>query len=143
MAGDFWEQAVETFLTIDRGLFLNPQYLVGEPEVWEANADFLAISFPDSIVWMVEVTKSPRGGLFSKIKAFENDYAPRIRHQLQQHRVVRGDDPWTEWTVGLWVFAPGTAQANLESRMRTAGIKRPLVTPLEHTVSPDWNARFR
>ena len=35
MAGDIWEQAVETYLCMDRGLFLNPQYLIGTPGVWE------------------------------------------------------------------------------------------------------------
>ncbi len=30
---DFWEEAVETYLAIDRGVFLNPQYLIGEPGV--------------------------------------------------------------------------------------------------------------
>jgi hypothetical protein len=56
MAENIREQAVETYLAIDRGLFLNPQYLIGTPGEWEANPDFLAICFPDKTVWMVEVT---------------------------------------------------------------------------------------
>jgi len=52
---------------LDRGLSLNPQYLVGEPGIWEGNPDFLAIQFPENLVWMVEVSKSPGDPLYRKI----------------------------------------------------------------------------
>ncbi len=81
MAERMWEQAVETYLSINRGIFLNPQYLIGQPGVWEANPDFLALDFPAKTAWMVEVTISPTG-LYIKISNFEAEYAPRIREQL-------------------------------------------------------------
>ncbi|MBV9747420.1 MAG: hypothetical protein JO157_01275 [Acetobacteraceae bacterium] len=143
MAGDFWEQAVETYLALDRWLFLNPQYLIGTPGVWEANPDFLAVAFPDNTVWMVEVTKSPRGSLFGKIDSFEHEYVPKIKDQLREHRVIRGDEAWAEWAVGLWIFAPDTALSKLESRMRAAGVQKWLVTSLEKTTAPAWEDRFR
>ena len=143
MAGDFWEQAVETYLAIDRGLFLNPQYLIGTPGEWEANPDFLAVAFPDSTVWMVEVTKSPRGSLFGKIDNFEREYARRIKEQLRKHLVIRGDEAWAEWAIGLWIFAPATALPKLEDRMGAAGVQKWLVTPLEKTIAPAWDDRFR
>jgi hypothetical protein len=44
---DIREQAVKIYLAMDRGLFLNPQYLIGTPGEWEANPDFLALEFPE------------------------------------------------------------------------------------------------
>ncbi len=143
MAGDIWEQAVETYLATDRGLFLNPQYLIGTPGVWEANPDFLAIAFPDRAIWMVEVTKSPRGGLYGKIEAFEGEYAPKIRDQMQLHRVVHEENPWAEWSVGLWIFAPEAALSALEARISRGGVQKWLTTSLESTLKPNWEVRFR
>lgn len=143
MAGDIWEQAVENYLATDRGLFLNPQYLVGKPGEWEAVPDFLAVAFPDSAVWMVEVTKAPKGRLFGKFDAFEKDYVPRIKEQMQTHLVVRGDDPWSQWTVGLWVFAPAATLPGVKSRMDSAGVQKKLTTALEDTLIPNWDVRFR
>jgi hypothetical protein len=143
MAEGFWEQATETYLAIDRGLFLNPQYLIGTPGRWEANPDFLAINFPENIVWMVEVTKAPSKRLFGKIDQFEQEYVPRIKDQLLQHRVIRGENPWDEWVVGLWVFVPAAAKRKLEDRMQSAGVPKFQVTPLEETTFPPWDERFR
>src|SRR5208337_815692 len=126
MAEGIWEQAVETYLAIDRGVFLNPQYLIGEPGVWEANPDFLALSFPDKTVWMVEVTKAPRHSLFQKISSFEVDYAPRIRDQLVRHTVIPSDGPWE---IGLWLFVPRDWQADMEERLRKANVGKSDVTP--------------
>ncbi|MCR6733392.1 MAG: hypothetical protein NVV83_04560 [Afipia sp.] len=58
MAEGFWEQAVENYLKADRGMFLNGQYLIGEPNGWKAEPDFLAINFPNNEIWVVEVTAS-------------------------------------------------------------------------------------
>jgi hypothetical protein len=143
MAEGIWEQAVETFLTIDRGLFLNPQYLVGEPGKWEANPDFLALCFPDNAAWMVEVTKAPRGSLFNKISLFERDYAPTIRGQLVQHQVIREENSELKWTVGLWIFAPAEWKPKLEDKLRAASVGKFRVTSLEDTTFPSWDARFR
>ena len=143
MAGDIWEQAVETYLALDRGMFLNPEYLVGTPNLWESYADFLALDFPNRRVWMVEVTKAPRTGLFAKINAFNEEYAPKIREQLQRLNVISGDDP-DGWTIGLWVFAPGTTVASLKNRLQTAGVQMADVTALEDTLAPSaWEHRFR
>ncbi len=143
MAEGFWEQAVETYLALDRGLFLNPQYLIGEPGIWEANPDFLAISFPENMVWMVEVTKTPGGGLFSKISAFESDYPWRIREQLARHRVIRDEGNSVNWNIGLWIFAPAAVLPKLENRAKAAGVRSYQATPLEETTFPSWERRFR
>ncbi len=100
MAEGFWEQAVETYLTLDCGLFLNPQYLIGEPKIWEACPDFLAISFPENMVWVVEVTKAPRPRLFNNMKIFETEYSPRIKEQLVRHKVIRDEGADEIWGIG-------------------------------------------
>lgn len=93
---------------------------------------------------MVEVTKAPRVALLNKIRDFEKDYVPRIKEQLETHKVPRSENPASEWTIGLWVFAPKATLANLESRMQTAGVKTSKVTPLEDTMAPSaWDERFR
>jgi hypothetical protein len=145
MASDIWEQAVETYLAIDRGLFLNPQYLIGTPNVWEANPDFLALVFPEKVAWMVEVTKAPRSALFDKVRDFERDYAPRIRDQLEKSGVIRrpqsGDDTWA---IGLWVFAPEATLPRIQQAMERAGVHKHCVTALEETLKPSaWENRFR
>jgi len=143
LAEGLWEQAVETYLALDRGLFLNPQYLIGEPGVWEASPDFLAISFPENVAWMVEVTKTPNARLFNKISAFEQDYSWRIREQLVRHRVVRDDGEFINWTIGFWMFAPAADLPNLKKRSKAAGVKSYQTTPLEETTFPSWEKRFR
>ena len=141
---DIWEQAVEIYLAMDRGIFLNPQYLIGTPGVWEANPDFLALEFPERRAWMVEVTKAPRARLFDKIKAFEGEYVPRIREQLVTHKVVPSESTIDDWAIGLWVFAPERTIAKLDGCMVAAGVKMPKVTPLEDTMKPSaWDDRFR
>jgi hypothetical protein len=93
---------------------------------------------------MVEVTKAPRVSLFNKITNFEKEYAPKIKEQLKMHKVPRRGNPTSEWTIGLWVFAPKANSANLEGRMQAAGVKTTKVTPLEVTMAPSaWNSRFR
>jgi hypothetical protein len=44
MAENVYEQVVETYLTMEREVFLHPQYLLGGKE-WNAAPDFLAIFF--------------------------------------------------------------------------------------------------
>ncbi len=143
MAEGFWEQAVETYLALDRGLFLNPQYLIGEPGVWEANPDFLAINFPENMVWMVEVTKTPRVALFNKISGFEQDYSWRIREQLVRYKIIRDECNSHNWAIGFWVFAPMTDLPNLENRLKAGGVKSYQATSLEETTFPSWEKRFR
>jgi len=140
MAEGFWEQAVETYLAIDRGVFLNPQYLIGEPGIWEANTDFLALCFPDKTAWMVEVTKTPSSRLFGKLSTFEIDYSPRIRDQLTRHAVITAE---SRWDIGLWLFVPRDWQTRIKERSREANIGKFLVTPLEDTTFPSWDQRFR
>jgi hypothetical protein len=141
---DIWEQAVETYLAMDRGLFLNPQYLIGTPGVWEANPDFLALEFPERRAWMVEVTKTPGLSLFNKIKEFEDKYVQRIKEQLEKHKVIPSESPGNECAIGLWVFAPEKALPNVKTRMRDAGVKTSEVTTLEETLAPSvWDSRFR
>ncbi|MGO9430784.1 hypothetical protein [Rhodoblastus sp.] len=143
MAGDIWEQAVETFLAMDRGMFVNPQYLIGTPNVWEANPDFMALAFPEKTAWMVEVTKRPRASLFDKIRDFEKDYAPRIRHQLQSMDVIR-ESVSEEWKIGLWIFAPKMDLEILKSKAQTCGVQTYRSTSLEETLDPSaWDTRFR
>jgi hypothetical protein len=141
MAEGFWEQAVETYLAVDRGLFLNPQYLVGEEKGWQANPDFLAICFPDSLVWMVEVTKAPSSKLSWKIANFRSEFIPRIHDQMTRHRVIR-DEPAVSWSFGFWAFVPKASVEPTKNRMATASILRFEVTALEDTVFPPWS-RFR
>ena len=57
---DIWEQAVEIYLAMDRGLFLNPQYLIGTPMYGKPIQTFLLLEFPERRAWMIEVTKAPR-----------------------------------------------------------------------------------
>ena len=143
MAEGFWEQAVETYLTLDRGLFLNPQYLIGESRVWEANPDFLAIRFPESEVWMVEVTKTPATKLFDKISAFEQQYSWRIREQLTRHKIIRADNISPDWKIGLWIFAPSKTLPKLKEKAVASGIDEFKTTSLEDTTFPSWDERFR
>lgn len=103
MAGDIWEQAVEIYLALDRGLFLNPEYLVGTPGEWEGYPDFVAICFPEKTAWMVEVTRAARG-LGRKISEFSKDYSTRIREQLIRHQVIPPHD--ADWKFGFWAFVP-------------------------------------
>jgi hypothetical protein len=141
---DIWEQAVETYLTMDRGVFVSPQYLIGKQGVWEANPDFLALQFPERRAWMVEVTKTPRPPLFNKIKAFEGDYVQRIKEQLETLKVLPSESPAAEWAIGLWVFAPEKTLEALKTRMRDAGVNTSQVTALEDTLKPSaWESRFR
>ena len=141
---DIWEQAVETYLAMDRGIFLNPQYLIGTPGEWEACPDFLALEFPERRAWMVEVTKAPRTTLFNKISGFEGEYVPRIRAQLVSHNVVPSESHVDDWAIGLWVFAPERTVANLERRMEEAGVGTRKITPLEDTLKLSaWDDRFR
>jgi len=143
MAGDIWEQAVETYLAMDRGLFLNPQYLIGTPNVWEANPDFMALAFPEKTAWMVEVTKRPRVSLFNKIRDFEKEYFPRIRHQLQGMDVIH-DGVAAEWKIGLWIFAPKMELEKLKSKAQKCSVQNYRFTSLEETLDPSaWNTRFR
>ena len=72
---------------------------------------------------MVEVTKGPRINLLNKIRTFEFDYAPRIKEQLEKHKVVHSESHANEWAIGLWVFAPQTTLTNLESRIQAAGVE--------------------
>jgi hypothetical protein len=148
MADDIWERAVETYLTIDRGLFLNPQYLIGAPNDWNACADLLAVEFCKRHAWMVEVTTAPGYRLFSKIKAFENEYVCRIRSQLERHKVITNET--SAWVIGLWIFAPRERLDYVKRRLDGAGIVTNRVTCLEETVALDaetkgkvWNSRFR
>jgi hypothetical protein len=136
-----WELAVETYLAHDRGLFLNPQYWVGEPGVWDAYPDFVAINFPDSIAWMVEVTTSPRESLFAKIRQFENKYVPRIKEQLLKYRVIRTNEPG--WTIGLWIFAPSKRREVLDRQLRAGGVQKFQLAPLEDAAFPPSTDLFR
>src|SRR5580658_7920304 len=98
--GDILELAVETYLAADRGVFLNPDYLVGTANVWEARADFLALDFPNRQAWMVEVTKAPK--LSDKINKFDGEYATRIMEQLEKNQRIRVGSAADEWQIGLW-----------------------------------------
>jgi hypothetical protein len=129
---------------MDRGMFLNPQYLVGEPSVWTANPDFLALEFPERRAWMVEVSKYPQASLFNKIKMFKEEYVHRIRAQLENHKVLQRESSADDWSIGLWIFVPQTALAGLERRMQAADVEPRKVTALEDTLAPSaWGSRFR
>jgi hypothetical protein len=136
-----WEIAAMTYLTWDRGLFLNPQYQVGEPGVWISDADFLALDFRAGEAWMVEVTRDP-SGLRDKIAQFEAEYAPRIERQLRDHEVVcsRG-----AWNIGLWVFCPVGSRSSVTARVDAAKLRRFRFTSTEETVAPGsgYTERFR
>lgn len=135
MAEDVLEQLVETYLASRSGFFLNPQYVIGVPGVWHGEADFLAIDFPNSQIWMVEVTKSPKK-IFDKINEFEKSYAPRIRKQLLDHGVVRDDGNESAWTIGLWIFVPSEWKAHIEGKLHDAEVVIHQVTSLEDTLFP-------
>jgi len=144
MAEYIWELAVAEYLAHDRGVFLNPQYLIGTPNEWEAYADFLALDFPKRQAWMVEVTTAPGRKIFAKISQFQSEYAPRIRVQLKNSQVIKGENPECEWTIGLWVFAPGASLTKIQSRMDVACIQPSVVTALLDTLAPSaWSDRFR
>jgi hypothetical protein len=141
VAEGVYEQLVETYLCLDRSLFVNSQYLVGEHKIWEAYPDFLAIDFLKSQIWMVEVSKAPQGKMFEKIRHFETDYVHRIARQLAVHRVIRDD--LSEWQVGFWAFVPKAEEAATRSRFVTANVPHYEVTPLEEIFFPSWDKRFR
>lgn len=144
MAEGFWEQAVEVYLTLDRGLFLNSQYLVGEPNEWNSDIDFLALRFPESEVWMVEVTKAdPSNSLFPKITNFDEHYVPRIKGQLVEKEVIREQDPWTKWRIGLWVFVRDVYTAKTRMHLERSGVIGHRITRLEDVSFPSWDDRFR
>ena len=140
MAENFWEQGVEIYLAIDRGVFISPQYLIGEPKGWKAYADFLALSFPDRTAWMVEVTTNPAKKLSDKVSQFEAEYSPRIRNQLVEHKVLSAD---AGWQIGLWPFVPEAWEAQVEEWLRKANVAKYRVTTLNNAVFPDWDSRFR
>ena len=141
MSEHIWQQAVETYLAIDRGLFLNPQYLIGMPGEWEAYPDFVAICFPDKIVWMVEVT-TMAVGLNHQIAKFSLEYKCRIRAQLIRHLVI--SERSEHWKFGFWAFVPEHNCEAVRTRLKSAGVELSLVTPLEDTMKPSfWEARFR
>ncbi len=142
MAEGVWEQLVETYLAIDRGCFLNPQYIVEGPEKWRAEPDFLAVNFPDNEVWMVEVTKAPYG-LKGKISEFEKDYIPKIREQLIRHRVIRDIDADPKWTFGFWIFTIEKEKSWVEGALSAACIATSRVTALEEIAFPKWEMRYR
>jgi hypothetical protein len=141
---DIWEDAVETYLAMDRGLLLNPQYLIKDDNNWEACPDFLAIEFHKDTAWMVEVTKSPRKVLFEKISDFKKDYVPRILSQLKTHKIIRDSDNLSDWKIGFWIFVPGKDVETVKNEMEKAAIDPFEVTRLEDTLSPDaWSKRYR
>jgi hypothetical protein len=141
MAGDIWEQATETCLAMDRGLFLNPEYLIGDPKSWESYADFLAIVFRDKTAWMVEVTKRATG-LRDKIAKFSAEYENRIREQLKRDQVI-SESP-KDWKIGFWAFVPKQDCEAIRERLRNANIAVFQVTALEKTLEPSaWDQRFR
>lgn len=141
---DLYEQAVQIYLAMDRGIFLNPQYLIGVPGQWEANPDFLALEFPQKRAWMVEVTKAPRTGLFDKIAHFQQQYVPRIKGQLIDRGVATEEEFCRTWKIGLWIFAPEGTIASLRQRIEAAGVQPWQTTALEAAWRPDaWNERFR
>jgi hypothetical protein len=132
MAENVYEQLVETYLAMDTGLFLNPQYSVCDSK-WEACVDFLAICFREKTAWMVEVTRG-YGRLNSKIAEFGRDYEPRIRAQLISDKVIfKGvaDD----WKIGFWAFVPEDECKNIQTRLEQAGVWPRKVEPLETVLS--------
>jgi hypothetical protein len=140
MSENIWEQALERYLAMDRGLFLNPQYLIGTPGEWEANPDFLAICFRDKTVWMVEVT-ARAVGLNHKIEQFA-EYANRIWAQLIGHCVI--SEHCEDWQFGFWAFVPERNCKAVRARFKLAGIELSLATPLEETMKPSsWEMRIR
>ncbi len=142
---DFWELAVETYLAMDRSLFLNPQYVIGEPGRWEASADFLALDFQDNRAWMIEVTKAPGKGLLKKIVDFEVEYEKRIRSQLTEDKVINREKDASEWKIGLWIFAPEKFKLRLETLATSQKVKEKfLFTPLAEAIADDaWDKRYR
>ena len=129
---DVWEQIVETYLASNRGMFLNPQYLVGEKGNGVVSR-LLALDFPAKEAWMVEVTKTPREKLLGKIDQFTADLLPRIRDQLVRNEVILAD---AHWGIGCWVFTPRAWETRVKERMERAHIVKYLVTPLEDAVPP-------
>jgi len=136
------EELVGTYLAIDRGCLLNSQYIIGEQGKWRAEADFLAVDFPDGEVWMVEVTKAPYG-LRSKIAEFEGEYVHRIREQLALHHITPKIDKHPDWKIGFWIFVPKAEKAWVETKLTTAGVINSRVTALEDMMFPIWKERYR
>ncbi len=133
MAENVYEQVVETYLAMKRGLFLHPHYFVGEQNGWKAEIDFLAICFRETTAWMVEVTRA-YGRLNSKIAEFVRDYEPRIRNQLISDEVI-SKDAANRWKIGFWAFVPEDECQNVQKRLEQAGVSLFKVEPLENALS--------
>jgi hypothetical protein len=141
---DFWELGVETYLAMDRSLFLNPQYVIGEPGKWEASADFLGLDFRDNRAWMIEVTKAPGKGLLKKFSDFKAEYETRIRSQLTEDKVIDREKDASEWRIGLWIFAPEKFRSRLETLATSHEVAEFLFTPLADVIADDaWDKRYR
>ncbi len=126
---DLFELGVQQYIARDRGVFLAPQYLVGKRGKWEACPDFLAINFPDAKIWMVEVTKAPASKIRAKRAEFHEQYVPKIKEQLEGHRVIGAD---RNWRFGLWLFVPASAKTKLDPETNDEF----WVTSLEEAIFP-------
>jgi hypothetical protein len=130
------ETVVRLYLTTKRSVFVNPQYLLGTP-INYIEIDFLALDFLKQQAWMVEVTSAPR--LEGKMSKFEIVYAPKIRDQLTQHRVI----PAGGWAIGLWLFVPQSEVLEQERLMLKHGIQLRCATALEDMWPVRyWSERF-
>jgi hypothetical protein len=140
VAENVYEQVVETYLTMERDVFLHSQYPVGDKD-WNAAVDYLAIFFRKKIAWMVEVTRS-RGSFDSKISEFVRDYEPRIREQLISDKIIP-NEAIAGWQVGFWAFVPEWDVERIRNFFKQAGVQLYEVTPLDHALSLSaWDYRF-
>lgn len=145
--GGILELAVENYLGADRGIFLQPEYLIRTKDVWAARCDFLALDFSKRMVWMVEVSKDPKG-LSDKIAQFDNLYALRIKEQLEQFQGITVGDQRDEWQIGFWIFGPKwavpTLTTQMESSVRVWQLKPSLEEVFEDLLKTEKNkARFQ
>jgi hypothetical protein len=143
MSEDFWEQVVENYLTLDRGVFVNPQYMIGDCK-WDAHPDLVAINFRDSEIWMIEVTIGDARGLIEKAVQFDREYIPRLQAQFLEHQIITDESAWKTWRIGMWAFVKMSEKVKVEKRLLNS-VRDGRVTALEDIAFPwvYWNARFR
>jgi hypothetical protein len=141
-----WEQAVEHYLTVDRGIFVSPKYLVGERGGWERWPDFLAVDFRNRCVWTVEVTVGNGDNAVERAVTYDADYVPRIKAQLVANSVVTlpAENDWREWSFGFWLFAPTHSCDRIRRRVAHLPLKSQ-ITALEEVAFEWqwWDERFR
>ena len=127
---DIWEELVLDYLTLDRRVFVQPQYGLGD-NTWAASLDFLALDFAKKTIWVCEVSGGS-SGFDAKCAQFTDEYMPRIRHELRQTAPMLDLD---NWTFGMWLFVPNKNVDWARGLLDKNSLSKSEVTAFEDIVS--------